>query len=346
MEEYNLYKVVPLLVDFIDNLTNWYIRRSRRRFWKSENDADKDNAYATLYWVLVEFSKVMAPFLPFLTESIYRNLVVAHHPSAPSSVHCTPYPAGKATLFDASLDEKMRCGRTVVSMARALRSRFNLKTRQPLSELVVVIRNNEKRTLMQDMESLFKDELNVKTVRFESDESSVVSLSAKANFKQLGKMMGPKMKDAAKIIESFTVADIHGLEQGETRDVLGNAVTMKDIEVRRTKHEGVEVETQGDITVALNTEITAELRDECLAREFVNRLQTMRKNAGLNVTDRIEVRCAAPEPLAAAVARFKDYVAGETLAVSVVWELSDQTPGEAIEIDEFKATIQIFVAQA
>ncbi len=346
MEEYNLYKVVPLLVDFIDNLTNWYIRRSRRRFWKSENDADKSHAYATLYWVLVEFSKVMAPFLPFLTEAIYRNLVAAQNPSAPQSVHCTRFPSGNADLFDASLDEKMRYARTIVSMARALRSRFNLKTRQPLSELVVVIRNDEKRGLMQDMAPLFRDELNVKSVRFDADENSVVSLFSKANFKRLGKVLGPKMKEAAKIIESFAAADIHALERGELREVLGHSIGIGDIDVRRTKREGVEVETQGDITVALNTEITPELCQECLAREFVNRLQTMRKNAGLSVADRIEVRCFAPLFLVSAIEAFKDYVCGETLAVSITWTLEGGVPSEEIDIDGHPATVQIRVARA
>jgi isoleucyl-tRNA synthetase len=346
MEEYNLYKVVPLLVDFIDNLTNWYIRRSRRRFWKSENDADKNDAYTTLYWVLVEFSKVMAPFLPFLTEAIYRNLTGGRTGPASGSVHCAPYPAGDAALFDAALDEKMRCARSVVTMARALRSRFNLKTRQPLSELVVVIRNNGKRGLMQDMETLFKEELNVKSVRFEADETSVVSLSAKANFKRLGKALGPKMKEAAKIIESFTAADIHGLELGETREAAGHAVVMDDIEVRRSKRPGVEVETQGDITVALDTEVTPELCEECLAREFVNRIQTMRKNAALNVTDRITIRCAGPRPLVAALDKFRDYVCGETLAVSLAWDLDKSAGAEAIEIDDFKADVQIRVSGA
>lgn len=341
MEEYNLYKVVPLLVDFIDNLTNWYIRRSRRRFWKSENDEDKNNAYTTLYWVLVEFSKLMAPFLPFLTEAIFRNLS-----SARGSVHCEAYPESNARLTNADLVEKMHNVRTIVTMARALRSRFNLKTRQPLSELTVVIRNDSMRGLMQDMESLLRDELNVKKVRFESDESSVVSLSAKANFKRLGKVLGPTMKEAAKIIESFSSADIHALERGETRDVLGHPIVIDDIEIRRTKHEGVEVETEGGITVALNTTITPELCEECLAREFVNRIQTMRKNAGLNVSDRIAICCAAPAPLASAIEKFREYVCSETLAVSIGWELDKGATAEAIAIDDFKAGVQIRVAGA
>jgi isoleucyl-tRNA synthetase len=342
MEEYNLYRVVPLLVDFIDNLTNWYIRRSRRRFWKSENDSDKNAAYTTLYWVLSEFSKVMAPFLPFLTEAIYQNLAAAKGAAA-DSVHCAQYPQSDAALIDSDLDEKMRLVRSIVTMARALRSRYNLKIRQPLSELTVVIRSDAKRGLMQDMEALIREELNVKSVRFGSDEGSVVSLSAKPNFKRLGKVLGPKMKDAAKTIETFTAADIHALEKGEKREVCGYPLVIEDIEVRRTKHEGVEVETEGEITVALNTAITPELCQECLAREFVNRVQTMRKNAGLNVTDRIVVRCACPDALREAVSRFKEYVCSETLATSLSWELDKRTVAEAIEIDEFKGEVQISV---
>ncbi|HUI92900.1 MAG TPA: isoleucine--tRNA ligase [Chitinivibrionales bacterium] len=340
MEEYNLYKVVPLLVDFIDNLTNWYIRRSRRRFWKSENDFDKNAAYTTLYWLLVEFSKVMAPFLPFLTEAIYRNLA-----GAAASVHCAQYPESNPVLLDEALDEKMLLARSIVTMGRALRSRYNLKIRQPLSELTVIIRNEAKRGLMQDMAALIKDELNVKNVRFDADEGSVVSLSAKANFKRLGKVLGPKMKEAAKIIETFTAADIHGLEKGEKRGVFGHQLVLDDIEVRRTKHEGVEVETEGEITVALNTEITPELCEECLAREFVNRVQTVRKNAGLNVTDRIQIRCACPDQLKSAVNRFRDYVCSETLGSALEWELDKSKASESFEIDEFKGEIQIAVVK-
>jgi isoleucyl-tRNA synthetase len=347
MEQYNLYKVVPLLVEFIDNLTNWYIRRSRRRFWKSENDSDKNDAYTTLYWVLVEFSKVMAPFLPFLTEAIYRNLVATQGGGAPAerSVHCARYPESDPALFDAALDEKMRLVRLIVTMGRALRSRYNLKIRQPLADMTVVIRDDAKRGLAAGMEPLIREELNVKTVRFNADEGSVVSLSAKANFKRLGKAFGPKMKDAAKIIEAFTPDTINALELGEKRDVLGHALTIEDIEVRRTKQAGVEVETQEGITVALNTEITSELCEECLAREFVNRVQTLRKTSNFNVTDRISIRCGCPDRLKSALVRFQDYVCSETLATKLSWALAPGAAFEKIEIDEFKADIQIAVVK-
>jgi isoleucyl-tRNA synthetase len=343
MEQYNLYKVVPLLVEFIDNLTNWYIRRSRRRFWKSENDSDKSDAYTTLYGVLVEFSKVMAPFLPFLTEAIYRNLVAAQNTGAPHSVHCTRYPESDPALFDAKLDEKMRLVRSIVTMGRALRSRYNLKIRQPLKDLTVVVRDDVKRGLLGEMGTLIREELNVKAVRFDANEGSVVSLSGKANFKRLGKVFGPKMKDAAKIIETFTGADIAALENGEKREVFDHELTIEDIDVRRTKHAGVEVETQDGITVALNTEMTPELCEECLAREFVNRIQTLRKNGNFNVTDRITIRCACDEQLKGALSRFSGYVCSETLATSLEWVRVSGAAFEHLEIDDHTADVLVAV---
>ncbi len=346
MENYNLYKVVPLLVEYIDNLTNWYIRRSRRRFWKSENDSDKNFAYSTLYWVLVEFSKVMAPFLPFLTEAIYRNLVAARNAAAPQSIHCARYPESDPALFDAALDEKMRLVRLVVIMGRALRSRHNLKIRQPLSQMTVVVRDDGKRRLLGEMDGLIREELNVKAVRFDADEESVVSLSAKANFKRLGKALGPKMKEAARLIESLSGVDITAMEQGERRSVLGHELTIEDIDVRRSKRTGVEVETQEGITVALNTEITPELCEECLAREFVNRVQTLRKTSNFNVTDRITIRCECPEPLKSALLHFKEYVCSETLATELEWVLASGETAEKIAIDEYKADVQVKVNAA
>ena len=346
MEQYNLYRVVPLLVDFIDNLTNWYIRRSRRRFWKSENDHDKESAYATLYHVLVEFSKVMAPFLPFCSEAIYRNLTAkaAVDGGAPESVHLAPFPKAEAKLIDEDLDEKMRLVRAIVAMGRALRSRFSIKTRQPLSDLTVVIRDAKKRGLMRDMELLVREELNVKQVRFDDNEDSVVTLSVKPNFRRLGKRIGPKMKEAAKVIEAFGPREIAFLEKGETIEVLGSAVGFEDIEIRRTKHEGIVVETQDDMTVALNTEITKELEDECAAREFVNRVQTMRKKRDFKLTDRIAIRCACPKQLEDALQRFAVYIGAETLATSIDWVLDPKAgPAEKVDINNTPADVQVYV---
>jgi isoleucyl-tRNA synthetase len=345
MEQYNLYKVVPLLTDFIDNLTNWYIRRSRRRFWKSENDADKEVAYRTLYYVLVDFVKVMAPFLPFCTEAIYRNLVVGKIPDAPDSVHLTSYPVSRSELIVADLETAMRLVREVVAMGRALRSKRTIKTRQPLAECMVIMRDRSRLALVRSMEALVREELNVRTVTFDTNEERVVSISAKANFKKLGKAFGLKMKEAAAVIGSFTPAQIRELEAGGTIEVAGHPLAFDDIEIRRSRHEGVEVETGSAMTVGLDTTLTQELKDEGLAREFINRVQNLRKESGLNVSDRIRVVCSTESPLlAAALERFSNYVKSETLTVDLVVGVVAAPGGAEVEIDDLKAILAIRVA--
>ena len=342
MEQYNLYRVVPLLVDYIDNLTNWYIRRSRRRFWKSENDVDKNNAYATLHYVLVEFSKVMAPFLPFLTEAIYRNLVAQVDKNAPESIHLTAYPQSDPDMINPDMEMRMSLVRQVVGMGRLLRSRYNIKNRQPLSTLSVVIKDEHKRNLIREMDQLIREELNVKTVAFDSNEDSLVEISAKPNFRNLGKVYGPKMKEAAGKIEAFSPQDIRVLESGETRDVLGHAVSFGDIEVRRTRHAGIEVETEGEITVALNTEITDALREEGHAREFVNRIQNIRKARNFNVTDRIVITCKCGDELQEALSRHVDYINAETLSVDTNVTAKDiAVDTEKIEVNGLPVLVSV-----
>jgi len=343
MEQYNLYKVVPLLIDFIDNLTNWYIRRSRRRFWKSENDRDKDVAYRTLYYVLVEFAKVMAPFLPFLTEAIYRNLVVGKIAGAAESVHLAAYPAARTGLIVDDLEVSMRLVREAVVMGRALRSKYTIKNRQPLGECTVIMRDINKNELLRKNEALIREELNVKKMTFDTNEEQVVSISAKANFKKLGKVLGPKMKEAAATIEKFTPEQIHALEKGQPIEVAGHAVTFDDIEIRRTKRERIEVETGSEMTVALDVTITPELKNEGRAREFVNRVQNLRKDTGLEVADRIIITYESDhKELNEALAQFSDYIKSETLAVNLTsGKISDNIKPENCEIDDVSVTIAI-----
>ncbi len=345
MEQYNLYRVVPLLVDFIDNLTNWYIRRSRRRFWKSENDADKSNAYSTLYYVLVEFSRVMAPYLPFLTEAIYRNLVAEVDKDAPESIHLSAYPQSDKTMINLDMETRMGLVRQVVGMGRLLRSRYMIKNRQPLSALTVVIRDDHKRDLVRNMDLLIKEELNVKEVIFHQNEDSLVEISAKPNFRNLGRVFGPRMKEAAKEIEVLTTENIRALQSGEKCEVLGHALTFDDIEIRRTKHEGIEVETEGEVTVALNTEITPVLMNEGHAREFVNRVQNMRKSLDFNVTDRITIACGCDDVLKKALSENSDFICNETLALALTWGVSDNDDTQKVDINGFETAIAISPAR-
>jgi len=342
MERYNLYRVVPLLVDFIDNLTNWYIRRSRRRFWKSENDEDKAAAYETLHYVLVQFARVMAPFLPFLTEAIFRNLTACLHGGNPPSVHLTAFPEADPALDCPQLEAKMEMVRQVVAMGRAVRSRHQIKVRQPLAAMTVVIRDEKRRGLVADMAALIKEELNIKQVVFSDNEDSFVTVSAKPNYKKLGKVFGPRMKEAAGEIEKLTHAQIRALESGAVVSVAGQRIGIDDIEVRRTQHAGVDVETQGDITIGLNTEITPELRDEGHAREVVNRIQNIRKASGFSVTDRILVAVNCDGALRAALEKHREYICAETLASNLSWELpAAAVPAEAVDINGLEARIWI-----
>lgn len=341
MAAYNLYKVVPLLVDYIDNLTNWYIRRSRRRFWKSENDNDKAVAYHTLYSVLVTFSRVMAPFLPFLTDAIYRNLVLGKIADAPASIHLMPYPAAHKELAREDLERKMLLVRKAVTMGRALRSRFVIKTRQPLQSVTLIVSDEATCKLLTEMAPLIQEELNVKEVKLDTKEDAVVSISAKANFKRLGKLFGQAMKNAAAQIELFTVKQIVELQKGDSITILEREIGFDDIEIRRTKHEGIEVETEGELTVALDTTLTETLLQEGVAREFINRVQTIRKASDFQVSDRINIHLLNEPMLKKALDQFTDYVCSETLATTITWQ-TERTDGmETIDIDDTVITISV-----
>ncbi|MBN1982462.1 MAG: class I tRNA ligase family protein, partial [Chitinivibrionales bacterium] len=346
MKLYNLYRVVPLLVDFIENLTNWYIRRSRRRFWRSENDADKMQAYETLYSVLVEFSKVMAPFLPFLTEAIYRNLVCRVNPQMPESIHLTAFPAADDSRIKPLLEQRMELVRRIVAMGRLLRSRHVIKNRQPLSALTVVIGDAGKLDSVAVMESLIREELNVKKVILSTNEDALVSLSAKPNYRTLGKIYGKAMKDAASLIEQFDSQTILSLQQGGRVSILDKQITFSDIEVRRIRHEGLQVETDADITVALNTEITPELLAEGYSREFINRIQNLRKSLNFAVADRIELSSwTGDEELKQALQRFSELICSETLSQSLRWDTNLQSSNANQSLDIEGKPIQVSISR-
>ncbi len=321
MDAYRLYNVVPAVLEFIDDLTNWYIRRSRRRFWKSENDQDKNSAYATLYRVLVDFSKVLAPFLPFLAEEIYQILVRESEGGleAPASVHHCLLPEVDGDLLKPSLNAKMQLVRGAVMSGRALRAHHNLKNRQPLANFTIVVRNAEQKRAMESMEELIRDELNVKQVEVSLDESAFVTYSAKANFKNLGARLGKRMKEAAQGISALTHAQIREILGGTTFSLKleGGAVEIgvDDLQVVREVKGGLVVEANAETTVALDTTLTQELRLEMVARECVSRIQNLRKETGLDVIDRIDLEVKTDsELIRAAMEAHKTYISSEVLA--------------------------------
>ncbi|MFW6234410.1 MAG: isoleucine--tRNA ligase, partial [Spirochaetota bacterium] len=318
MDAYDLQKAIAPMVSFIDLLNNWYIRRSRRRFWRSENDADKLQAYETLFSVLMTLVKVAAPIVPFITEDIYRNLRSEHDPE---SVHLCDYPVPNEARRDSELEKKMATTRTAVSLGRALRSMHNLKNRQPLRAIHLVTRNAEEKRILREMEEIIRDEINVKDVLFRDNEEDLVDYRAKPNFRVLGPVLGKKIKAASAAIEQLSGSEIHSLLEGTVLhlDIEGERLELDagKVEVQRLERENLKVLNEGSLTVALDSEITEELRREGIIRDLIRAVQNLRKSRGLDVTDRIRVRIAAPEDVLPAVEDFRDYFMNETLTTEV-----------------------------
>ena len=319
MDRYDLQKSVRPFIDFVENLTNWYIRRSRRRFWKSQNDDDKIHAYRTLRYVLLQLSKVAAPFTPFIAEAIYRNL---RDETMPESVHLCEFPTANAAARDLALEERMAIAQRAVNLGHNLRKQKNLKVRQPLSRAVVICAEPGFAERLAPMAPVIAEELNVKAVDFAADEAKFVTVSAKANFKVLGARLGPRMKAAAGAIARLSTADVGKLQSGDTIVLdLGDGqppvnLAAGDVLVVRTENAGLTVANEGNLSVALDPKLTPELIEEGIAREFVSHVQNLRKEADFVVDQKIRIVYASDDAVAKAVDAFIDWICGETLAVS------------------------------
>jgi len=343
MEQLDLQKAVDTFSGYLDLLTNWYIRRSRRRFWKSGDDRDKREAYATLRAALLKLTLVAAPFMPFLTEEIWSNL---RPEGAPDSIHLADWPVYDAARRDTALERVMAVTVRAVSMGRSLRTDYGLKVRQPLKALHLATRDPEERAILAGSEELIRDELNVKVVLFRENEEDLVEYRAKANFRTLGKALGKAMKAAAARIERLGAADIRRLLAGEkvTLDLEGAPfeLSAEGVEVQRIEKEGLKVVNQGTLTVALDPELSEELVQEGLVRDLVRGIQSLRKEQGLAVTDRIALALDGPDAVRAAAERFKDHLMAETLATSLSWGAAS----DAVEIECGEETVRVSIARA
>ncbi len=345
MEGYYLYNVVPPVLGFIDHLTNWYVRRSRRRFWAArgesgESDADKLAAFATLYEVLTTFNDALAPVLPFITEHLYQDLVARHDPEAVRSVHHRDYPVADTSMIDAGLETSMAAVREIVSIGRNLRKQQGHRVRQPLAVLTVLTRDEAITAAVSRHSDIIIDELNVKEVRTSGDDSEHVTLGAKANFRKLGPELGAGMRDFAARIGALAPADIETVVNGGTVEVDGRTVGADDVVVERTAKEGTIVETGTGFAVALDTRITSDLRKEGLAREVVSHVQRLRREADLEVTDRIILAWDSEDDLMLETfAEHGDRIGSEVLAA----ELSQETgvSGEVLEVDGYSVHLRI-----
>ena len=335
MELYRLYAVVPQVLDFIEDLTNWYIRLSRRRFWgmdtgdedestrvgtESINREDSQQAYATLFYVLQGFMKIFAPFAPFLSERIYQNLIEGSSGVA-DSVHLCDIPMGDESLIDTELEERMALLRTVVGMGRGLRAKHQLKTRQVLKSMLVITRRAADQDRILRGESILKSELNLKEISFSTDEARFVALSLKPNLKNLGPRLGKELGAMKAHLDKLSAEDVKTLLDHLERDgkvsVRGHDLTEADFLIDRGPKDGRLVASEHGVTVLLDTTLTEDLVLEGLAREIINRVQKLRKESGLQVADRIRLEVKAAGQLAQAVQIHCEHIARETLAERV-----------------------------
>ncbi len=330
LDQYDLQKAIDPLVEFIDLLNNWYIRRSRRRFWRSENDLDKQQAYQTLYAVLMKLVLTAAPIIPFISEEIYQNLKSKEDPE---SVHLCDYPQEKLSLRNPELDRKMGLTRQAVTMGRAIRSLHNLKIRQPLQSLYLVTRDKEEAAILDEMQEIIKEELNVKQVIIQENEEELVEYTVKANYRVLGKTLGKDMKTAAGLIEKLPEEDIRKLVHGDslTLRVGERTVTLgpEEVVIQRNEKQHLKVMNQGSLTAALNPELSEDLLREGMVRDLVRGVQNLRKEQGFEVTDRINLTLSGGPSLLQAVEQFQDHLTSETLAVAWKWEKRE--PSQQIE---------------
>jgi isoleucyl-tRNA synthetase len=325
LDAYDLSRALDPILDFIDLLNNWYIRRSRRRFWKSENDADKLEAYSTLYDVLKTFITVAAPFIPFTTDAIWSNLHVQGRDA--ESVHLADFPKPREERRDTNLEYKMAVVRHAVSMGRALRAMHNVKVRQPLKTIELVTRNIEEKKVLLEMEDTIREELNVKQLIFQDNEENLVEYEVKANFRVLGKELGKDMKAVASRIAELSQNEIQGLLDGAILSIEADGrmvdIDISKLSIRRIEKANLRILNEGTLTVGLDTEITRELAEEGNVRDLIHGVQNLRKETGLAVTDRIRLHLFGSDKLKQAWKHFSNVVASETLAVETVWVKPD-----------------------
>ena len=348
LDSYDPTKAARAIQDFVtDQLSNWYVRLSRRRFWKGELTNDKRAAYETLNECLQTVAQLMSPIAPFFAEWLYRNLTGGQ---GIESVHLTLLVEADETRIDPKLEERMELAQRISSLAHSLRKKSVLKVRQPLLRILVPVLNDTTKEQVGLVEDLICAEINVKHIEFLDDESEsgVLVKSVKPNFKRLGQQYGPRLKAVGARIQQMTAAEISRLEKEGSLavEVDGQPITLApdDVEIRTDDLPGWLVATDGPLTVALDVTLTDALRQEGLARELVNRLQNLRKDSGLEVQDKIRVTLADQQPeLAAAVAAFGDYIRAETQALALTFA-ADVNGGAVLEFDDYQVAVRLEIA--
>ncbi|MGB1232424.1 MAG: class I tRNA ligase family protein, partial [Winogradskyella sp.] len=317
-EAYEPTKAARAISDFTqDHLSNWFVRLSRRRFWKGDYQTDKISAYQTLYTCMETIAKLGAPIAPFFMDRLYLDLNAVTKKETFESVHLAEFPKANATLINKVLERKMESAQTICSLVLSLRAKEKIKVRQPLQKIMIPVDSQQQKEEIEAVADLIKHEINIKDIELLSDASDILVKKIKPNFKTLGPKFGKDMKTISGIINSFNADAINTIEQHGNLDidVNGKSVTLglEDVEITSQDIEGWLVANDGALTVALDVTITEDLRREGIARELVNRIQNLRKESGFEVTDRIDVQLQNNTDIAAAVAANEAYIKSETL---------------------------------
>jgi isoleucyl-tRNA synthetase len=344
LDDYEPTKAARLIQDFVtDQLSNWYVRLSRRRFWKTDDPADKQAAYQTLYSCLITISQLMSPIAPFFSDLLFRSLMQAEE-SDKISVHLSFFPQADTSLIHPELEQCMELAQRISSMVLSLRKKENIKVRQPLSRILIPITDAETEARIAAVKNLILSEVNVKEIEFVKDTEGMVKKKAKPNFKVLGKKLGADMKAATAIISAWDNATISYLETtGHIELLVGEKsypIELSEVEILTEDIEGWLVASDRGLTVALDIHINEQLRNEGYARELVNKIQNQRKENNYEVTDRIEIHIQTNPVMQEVVSQFGDYICNETLAASILWE--DSLPaGMEYEINDLQILMEI-----
>jgi len=345
-DHYDLMTLVKEVEFFFEDLSNWYLRRNRKRFWKSENDADKNTAYLVLYQALVNLTKVIAPVLPFIMEELYQNLVRSVDSQAPVSVHLCDYPAWDEKAIDEKLEKEVVLARQTVSLGRAARNKANLKVRQPLAEMIVDL-GEEKSHLEPGDVAVILEELNIK--RLKSSGTGTLhhyySLSAAPRFEKLGPKLGKLLNPVVAWIKGWTADEIKKFqEQGKLAKELDGAyveVLPEDVEIKKNETAGWSIAFEDELGVGVRTEITPELESEGLVRELIHKVQMLRKEANFDLVDRIRINCRADEKLRSAMEKHQEYLKTETLALDIGYADESGEIDKELEINGIPVKISL-----
>ena len=347
MDEYEPTLAGRAVEEFVDSqLSNWYVRLSRRRFWKGEYEKDKICAYQTLYECLETIVKLIAPVSPFFADSIFRNLNSVTGIHSDKSIHHTLYPVSEARYIDQDLEDRMQLAQDASSLILSIRKKVNIRVRQPLQKALIPVTNSLMQEQLQKVEDLIKAEVNIKEIQYLSPDNDFIHKKVRPNFVMLGKKLGSKMKQVSDLISTLTQEDIRRLEaDGQLELLVDNqsiVILVSEVEIQSEDVPGWIVASKNALTVALDIQVSPALEQEGNARELVYRIQKIRKDNGYDLTDRILVKVSENERMIPSITQYYTYICAEILADELEW-VPHLSEGTEIEVNDIQ--LNVFVSK-